>query len=154
LASARKTWRSIAERMVNNMAGLTAGRNTPELAEGGKSVVLPVGADAVIYEGSLVVLNAGYAEAGTAAENLVAVGRAEEYVDNTGGEDGDKTIRVRRGVFVWNNSGTAENKVGVTGLLKDCYIEDDNTVTSLATGSPKAGKVIEVTDDGVAVETL
>ncbi len=134
---------------------LTAGRNTPELAEGGRIIVLPVAAGAVIHDGSLVVLDAeGNAAAATKSETVTAAGRAEEYVDNTGGADGDKTVKVRRGVFVWDNTATAANKVKPEHVLKDCYIEDDCTVTALAIGSSKAGKVIAVTDDGVAVETL
>lgn len=137
------------------MAPLTAGRNTPELAEGGKVIVLPVAANAVIFDGSLVALDAeGNAQAAAQAAGLTAAGRAEEYVDNTGGADGDKTVRVRRGVFVWDNTATAANKVTAEHVLKDCYIEDDCTVTALADGSSKAGKVIAVTDDGIAVETV
>lgn len=134
---------------------LTAGRNTPELAEGGKILILPVAAGAIIQDGSLVVLDAsGNAKAAVKAEGITAAGRAEEFVDNTGGAAGDKTIKVRRGVFVWDNTTVAANKLKPEHVLKDCYILDDCTVTALATGSSKAGKVIAVTDDGVAVETL
>ncbi|PYG86730.1 hypothetical protein LY28_02756 [Ruminiclostridium sufflavum DSM 19573] len=134
---------------------LTAGRDTPELAEGGKRIVLPVAAGAVIFDGGLVVLDAsGNAKAAVKAEGLTAAGRAEEYSDNTSGAAGDKTVKVRRGVFVWNNTTTAANKVKPEHVLKDCYIVDDCTVSSVATGSSRAGKVIAVTDDGIAVETL
>lgn len=137
------------------MAALTAGRNTPELAEGGKIIVLPVAAGAVIFDGSLVVLDAsGNAKAAVKAEGLTAAGRAEEYVDNTGGAAGAKTIKVKRGVFVWDNTTVAANKIKNEHVLKDCYIVDDCTVSALATGSSRAGKVIAVTDDGIAVETL
>lgn len=134
---------------------LTAGRNTPELAQGGKIVVLPVAAGAIIFDGSMVALDAsGYAKAAVKAASLTTAGRAEEYVDNSGGAAGDKSIKVRRGVFVWENTSTVANKVKPEHVLKDCYIEDDCTVSSLATGSSRAGKVIAVTDDGIAVETL
>lgn len=134
---------------------LTAGRNTPELAEGGRIVVLPVAAGAVIYDGGLVVLDAsGNAKAATKAEGLTAAGRSEEYVDNTSGAAGAQTVKVRRGVFVWDNTTTAANKVKPEHVLKDCYIVDDCTVSASATGSSRAGKVIAVTDDGIAVETL
>jgi len=137
------------------MAALTAGRNTPELAEGGKIIVLPVAANTVIFDGSLVALDEnGNAQPAAKETGLTAAGRAEEYVDNTGGAAGDKTIRVRRGVFVWDNTSVAANKVKPEHILKDCYIEDDCTVTALSDGSSRAGKVIAVTDDGVAVETL
>ncbi|EPR07667.1 hypothetical protein [Ruminiclostridium papyrosolvens] len=135
---------------------LSAGRNTAELLLNGQSIVLPVAAGAVIFDGSLVVLNAtGYAEAATKAEGLTAAGRAEEYVDNRNGVDGDLTVKVKRGAFVWDNTITEANKVKPEHVLKDCYIEDDCTVTALATGSSRAGKVLAVSDDGsVTVETL
>ena len=63
--------------------------------------------------------------------------------------DGDITVKVARGVFVWDNDGS----VTAAHVLKDCYIVDDCTVTATSTGSSKAGKVIAVSDDGVAVET-
>ena len=64
----------------------------------------------------------------------------------------DSVIRVTRGVFVYANTGTAANKVGVGHVLKPCYIQDDQTVTALATGASVAGLVIRVDDNGVAVE--
>ncbi|MDL2288278.1 hypothetical protein LJC32_02735 [Oscillospiraceae bacterium OttesenSCG-928-F05] len=133
------------------MAALTSGRNTPEFAEAGRLLVLPVAADAVIYEGSIVVLDAtGYAKPATKAADLTAAGRAETFVDNRGGAAGEKTVEVARGVFLWDNSAT--NKVKPEHLLKPCYILDDQTVTSLETGSSVAGKVVSITDDQVAVE--
>lgn len=130
------------------------GRNTVELAEGGKILVLPVAAGAVIQDGSLVVLDAsGFAKAAVKADALTAAGRAEEYIDNTSGAAGAVSVKVRRGVFVWDNTSVVANKVKPEHVLKDCYIENDFTVSSLATGSSRAGKVIAVTDDGVAVET-
>ena len=36
--------------------------------------------------------------------------------------------------------------------FKPCYMEDDHTVTALATGASVAGTVIRVDDEGVAVE--
>ena len=117
---------------------LERGRKTPEVAEGGRFLVLPVAAGVKIYEGSLVVIGAdGYAKAAAKGTGL------------TGGTDGDITVRVARGVFVWDNDGS----VTAAHILKDCYIVDDCTVTATSTGSSKAGKVIAVSDDGVAVET-
>ena len=37
-------------------------------------------------------------------------------------------------------------------LLGFCYIEDDQTVTALATGASAAGLVVRVDEGGVAVE--
>lgn len=129
---------------------LERGRKTPEVAESGRFLVLPVAAGVKIYEGSLVVIGTdGFAKAAAKGTGFTAAGRAERYADNTGGEDGDITVRVARGVFVWENDGS----VTEAHILKDCYIVDDCTVTATSTGSSKAGKVIAVSDDGVAVET-
>ena len=133
---------------------LTAARNTVMLADKAEMLYLPVGAGKKIYQGAIVVLNAGYAEAGNKAENLIAAGRAEETVDNTEGSAGDVYINVRRGVFIFDNDSTTANKVKPANLLGDCYVLDDSTVTALATGASKAGKIVDISNDGVAVEIV
>ena len=65
------------------MAALTADRNTPY--RDGELVSFKVKGAAKIYAGSIVVSDAGYAKPGVKAENLVYLGRAEEFVDNTNG---------------------------------------------------------------------
>lgn len=134
------------------MGALTKPRDTVEIANGGKTLSLPVKGATTIYQGSLVALDAnGYAVPGKKAEGLTAVGRAEETVENKGA-DGELVVRVTRGVFVFANTGTAANKVTAAHVLKPCYIQDDQTVTTLATGASVAGLVIRVDDTGVAVE--
>ena len=134
------------------MANLTAPRDTSEIANGATSLVLPVKAKTTIYQGSIVAIGAdGYAIPGKKAASLKAAGRAEETIENTG-SDGDAVVRVKRGVFVFDNSGTAANKVGIADVLGPCYIEDDQTVTKVATGASVAGLVVRVDDEGVAVE--
>ncbi len=134
------------------MGALNKPRDTVEIANGGKTLSLPVKGSTTIYQGSLVALDAnGYAVPGKKAEGLTAAGRAEETVENKGA-DGDLVIRVTRGVFVFANTGTAANKVTAAHVLKPCYIQDDQTVTTLATGASVAGLVIRVDDTGVAVE--
>ena len=134
------------------MAALTMARDTAEIAQGAKYLSLPVKGSTTIYQGSLVALDAeGYAIPGKKAAGLTAAGRAEETVTNSGA-DGAVSIRVSRGVFVFNNTGTAANKIGSKHLLGLCYIEDDQTVTALATGASAAGLVVRVDDSGVAGE--
>lgn len=134
------------------MANLTAPRDTSEIANGATSIVLPVKAKTTIYQGSIVAIGAdGYAIPGKKAASLKAAGRAEETIENTG-SDGDAVVRVSRGVFVFDNSATAANKVGIADVLGPCYIEDDHTVTKAATGASVAGLVVRVDDEGVAVE--
>lgn len=67
------------------------------------------------------------------------------------GADGAATIRVSRGVFVFDNA-TDAGKLTTAHVLKPCYIADDQTVTATATGASVAGLVIRVDDAGVAVE--
>lgn len=132
------------------MSALTTERDTTELANGGCCMVLPVKAGTTIYQGSLVALDAdGYAVPGKTATGLTAAGRAEETV---AASETDSTISVTRGVFVFENTATTANKIKAANVLKPCYIEDDQTVTTLATGTSVAGIVIRVDDEGVAVQ--
>ena len=117
------------------MAKLTDVRDTPEIANGAKVIAVPVKGSTTIYQGALVALDAdGYAIPGKKAENLTAVGRAEETVANAGA-DGELVVRVARGVFVFDNTATSANKITAAHVLKPCYMEDDHTVTALATGT-------------------
>lgn len=133
------------------MGALKDIRDTAELMNGGRQLVLPVKGNTTIYQGALVALDAdGCAIPGKKAAGLTAAGRAEETVENTG-EDGARAIRVARGVFVYANTDTAADKVGAAHVLRPCYIQDDQTVTALATGASVAGLVIRVDETGVAV---
>ena len=133
------------------MAALTAARDTSELSNGARHLILPVKGSTTIYQGALVALDAsGYAVPGSKAATLTAAGRAEETVANTGA-DGEVSIRVARGVFVFDNA-TDAGKLTAAHVLKPCYIADDQTVTATADGASVAGLVIRVDDSGVAVE--
>lgn len=134
------------------MPALTTVRDTPEIAQGAKYLSLPVKGKTVIFQGSLVALDAqGYAIPGKKAAGLTAAGRAEETVENQGG-DGAQSVRVARGVFVFGNTAAAANKLTQAHVLQPCYIEDDQTVSALAAGTSAAGLVIRVDNDSVAVE--
>ncbi len=134
------------------MSALKGARDTSEIAQGAKSLSLPVKGKTTIYQGGLVALDdGGYAIPGKRAAGLTAAGRAEETVENMGA-DGDAVIRVTRGVFVFDNTATAADKITQAHVLQTCYIEDDQTVTALSTGASAAGIVICVGTDGVAVE--
>jgi hypothetical protein len=131
---------------------LTEGRNTPEVMEG-RTLLLPVKGATKIFDGSLVALDAnGFAVPGDNVAGLTAAGRAEEYVDNSAGADGAVKVRVRRGVFKWNNDANAP--VTAKDVMKNCYILDDETVTATAVDTSVAGKVIGLEDDEVLVETI
>lgn len=120
-------------------------RNTAMYA--GDYYVLVVKEDATIYAGTLVAIDAdGYAIPAAKAEGLTAAGRAEKTA--FGGE----TLEVRRGAFGWDNSAT--DPVERADIGQPCYIEDDCTISSLATSSSVAGKVLGFDYAGrVLVET-
>ena len=134
------------------MAGLTSERDTLEISNGAKTLVLPVKGETTIYQGGIVAIDAnGYALPGKLAEGLKAAGRAEETVINIGA-DGEATIRVRRGVFVFDNETASDETLTAADVLGPCYIKDDHTVTKKAEGASLAGMVIRVYEAGVAVE--
>ena len=100
------------------MAALTNVRDTSEL--GGKYIALPVKGATTIYQGAIVAVDAnGYAIPGKKAADLKAAGRAEETVENKGG-DGDAVIRVSRGTFVFENS--TSGKITAADVLGLCYM--------------------------------
>ncbi|MGO4380367.1 hypothetical protein [Pseudoduganella sp. RAF53_2] len=134
------------------MTALTADRNTPSK----KTQRLPVlvAANAKIYAGAIVAASAtGFAVPGSTAATLTYLGRAEEFVDNTGGADGAQTIQVARGeAFFYSNLGA--DPVVQADLGKTCYIVDDQTVAHSNGGNTRspAGKVVGVESAGVWVE--
>lgn len=134
------------------MVALTANRNTPSALPGLRQV--PVGANARIFLGAIVQINAaGFAVPGAATAANVAIGRAEAAADNTGGANGAITVDVRRGVFRFANS-AAGDLIARTEIGKPCYVVDDQTVakTNNAGARPIAGTVYDVDANGVWVE--
>lgn len=133
---------------------LTKDRNTPMQYIGRLS--LPVEANAVIFAGSLVAVNAaGNAVPGATSTTLKAAGRAHVYVNNQNGAAGAVSILVDRGAaFKFANDTT--DPVTAASLLGTCYIVDDQTVaaTNGTNTRSAAGKVVSVESDGVWVEML
>lgn len=132
--------------------GLTADRNTPRRE--GEEIVLNVAAAKKIYAGSLVAKDAsGNATPGAVATTLLGVGRAEEYVDNSAGAAGDKTVKVRKGVFRFANSAGGD-QITAADIGKECYIVDDQTVAKTDGSSTRsiAGRIHDVDTAGVWVE--
>ncbi len=125
------------------------GRLIGEQLTGHSILCLPVAKGTKLVDGDIVVLNAeGYAVQASKAADLIAVGAAQEYVDNTAGEDGACHVRVQRGVFVFGNDGDIEE----TDILKTCYFAGPDSVTLTADGSSAAGKVFAVEGNSVAVD--
>jgi hypothetical protein len=139
------------------MTALASSRNTVQRGVDSVTdyVTLPVKANVKIHQGALIVVDAGYAAPGRVALSLVAVGRADEAADNTGGAAGAISVKVRRGTFKWAN-GTAGDAIVQADVGKNCFVLDDQTVAKTdGTGARSvAGKVWQIEDGQVWVETL
>lgn len=111
----------------------------------------PVKAGVKIWAGSQVVLQAGYAKPGVTGTGLVAVGRAEQTVDNTSGSDGDLTVPVKFGLFIWSNGSSSITRADVGS---DAYVVDDQTVHQTSGGGARsvAGRIVDVDSQGVHVQ--
>src|SRR5271156_6583863 len=122
------------------MAALTNSRNTPELADGGRTQVYPVEANSTIYLGSIVALNAsGNAVPATSTAGLKIIGRAEMVSGGVPGQDainnpglaGAVAIVARRGVFLY---AVNDGSIGAAQAGQIAFAVDDNSV-SIADGS-------------------
>lgn len=114
-----------------------------------------VAADAVCENGNLAVLNAGFLEPGSVAEDLVCIGIFEDpsgVVDNTGGDDGDVSARVRAGIFPFANSAGAD-EITDADIESLCYIAGPATVALTdGTGTRSvAGVIHDIDSRGVWV---
>lgn len=96
-----------------------------------------------IPEGALVMVNAaGYAVNATDTAGGVLVGVADETVDNSAGQVGDKSIKVRRtGVFTVVFAGTAT----IADVNTLVYVVDNQTVdlVGVTTNDVTAGRIVE-----------
>lgn len=134
------------------MAALTAARNTTQMADIPRSPIsYKQKGSTTIYQGSLVVLNAGYAAPGTAATSLIAVGRAKKTSVNSGA-DGAVEVEVEEGIFKWANAGG--DPILAANVGATVYITDDQTVNITATGKSAAGKCVRLDSDGAWVKTV
>ena len=131
------------------MAALTKDRKTQRRE--GVSNNDPVAATALIYYGSIVVLNAtGYAAPGSTATGLKARGVAQEQVDNSAGANGDKSINTEPGKHKFANDGS----ITLADIENTAYIVDDQTVADNDGGATRsvAGVIKGVDSDGVWVQ--
>lgn len=116
---------------------------------GNRMLNIPVKGGAELTEATMAAINGdGYAAPAAASAGLKVAGCVQRYCDNRNGADGEQTVSVKRGVFVWDNDGTIKE----TDILKPCYVKDERTVTITADGSSVAGIILEVADDGVTVD--
>lgn len=133
------------------MAALSSSRNTPEMADFGRTQNYPVEANTTVYLGSMVALNAnGNAVPAASTAGLRIVGRAERIYLGMPGQDalnvssatipgtnlpagaaGAISVICARGVYLYavNDGSIAQPQVGML-----CFAVDDNSV-SLSDGS-------------------
>jgi len=134
------------------MTATTTERNTPYKDPFILAVALAAGVS--VLAGTIAVANAdGFGEMATLADDLTYLGRFEESVDNSAGDDGEKTALVRRKkAFCWANHGA--DAVTQASLGKPCYIVDNQTVAKTSgTGTRSvAGIVLAIDSEGVWVE--
>ncbi|HUY26151.1 MAG TPA: hypothetical protein VMV27_01915 [Candidatus Binataceae bacterium] len=124
------------------MAGLANGRNTPELADGGRMRVLPVEANTNVYLGGIVALDAAgnaVPAAASVSPTVVAlriIGRAEMVLNGIPGENalnnpgaaGAISIVARKGVFLFDNA-TGLDAIAAANVGSECFALDDHTVS-------------------------
>lgn len=134
------------------MTATTTDRNTQYKDPYLVSVDLAAGVS--VLAGTMAVINAdGFAQMAATADDLTYVGRFEESVDNSLGDDGDKSAQVRRKkLFQWAND--AADPVTQVSLGQACYIVDNQTVAATdGTGTRSvAGTVLGIDSEGVWVE--
>lgn len=134
------------------MTALTQDRNT--LTRNGDQKEPPVAANARIFGGSLVAINAaGFAVPGSTAVGITGCGCAEARADNSGGAAGAIRVRVSVRPSQFANSAAAD-AITLADIGADCFIVDDQTVakTDGAGTRSRAGRVFDVDADGVWVD--
>ena len=123
------------------MSALAADRNTLQKERVLRSI--PVKASQLIYAGAIVCVNSsGLATKGATATGLTAVGVAEKRADNSAGADSAINVRVRRGVFCFDNS-TSSDAIAEKDIGATVYIVDDHTV-ALTNGSSSRSAAAEM----------
>ncbi len=107
---------------------------------------VPVKGSSIIYQGAAVGgHSSGYARPIQNGDKFL--GFADEKIDNSGGGDGLKTVRVRkRGAILLDISGVALGDIG-----KSVYATDDNTFTLSDTNAVYIGQISRIDSSGVAL---
>lgn len=133
------------------MTTLTQDRNT--LRREGAQMEPPVAANTRIFGGGMVCINTSNLAVPVAVSNtLKCVGVAECQADNRGGAAGDVRVKVRKGVFAFNNS-AAGDAIALSDVGATCFMVSDQTVakTNGTNTRSAAGTVFDVDAEGVWV---
>lgn len=121
--------------------------NPREEAVGGYSRY-PVDAQEIFEGAHLQSDGSGHAQ--NCAENTsnAFLGKADEYVDNSGGSAGDKAVRMRTGV--WREKVTISGGISAGDEGSAVYAQDDGTLTTTETtdsaANAQVGKIHLVLD--------
>jgi hypothetical protein len=132
------------------MTALTAERDTKQRS--GAVYTRGIAANAVIFKGALVALNAtGFLVPGSASTTLKSDGVAQATITGTA-VNGEATVDVERGVFRFNNS-AAGDAITRADIGNDCFIVDDDQVAKTNAGATRsvAGRIEDVDAQGVWV---
>jgi len=110
----------------------------------------PVKAATEVLEGGLIALDAGFVVPASEKVGLIALGIAEETVDNRDGLDGDLWVKVRQGSFLLFDVGGGEALARID-VGHDVFLVDDQTVGKTDGGAKRsrAGKLMGIEPDGM-----
>lgn len=128
---------------------LSANRDISSFATYRDVVVnIPVAGGVHIYKGAFVNVNAtGYAKPASDTTGEKFIGLAMEEVDNSGGGDGAKTIKIARNKYIIYPAASPD----LADIGKEVYIVDDEDLTdddTALTASIKAGVIVKVETSG------
>lgn len=125
------------------MSALTANK-APDYRDGG-TLELGVAANVHIFAGGMLEVDGSNVRPARKGANKVYLGVALQEADNTNGVAAAIKVSVRRQVAF------RLAKTGAATLGATAYVVDDQTVTSVATGASKVGKIIDTQGDDVWV---
>lgn len=131
------------------MSNLTKGIPPQLYGLGGRKVLLPVKANAQIYEGAMVAQISGLCVTGTTSGAGNAVGVAEGDALGTSSDGVTRVMLMTDKVFIFKNGANAVSDTTPFGTV--LYMEDDNSVGTGGVGGSgegAAGKFMGFEDDG------
>lgn len=128
------------------MSAATTAINTPERA--GQFIEgLFVAAEKTVYAGTLGALDAdGNVVPASDTAGLIVAGRVEAMPLKDTFKAGESVL-LKRGVFVFSNSGT--NPLTAEQIGKICVVEDDNTVAATSANKIGAGRFLGFPDGDI-----
>ncbi len=130
------------------MTALSTDRNTFERS--GEFRVLPAAAAQTFYMGAMLALDAsGNVTPAATATGLKGIGRCEEFADNSAGLAAAINVKVKTGVFLYENSSGAD-LIANSDIGSTCYMVDDQTVAKTDGTATRsiAGTVFDIDETG------